>query len=366
MAERTGGCPVTNPVELEKKLFRWGLPAQRPWVWFGDWESGVVRESDWTTPDAWEWAFDIHEPDDWRGNHVLAWLTGEWYAHLFGDCRKVLDVGCQDGRPSLYLAQYVPEVVGVDVDRVSLERARRAAREGGRANARFEFADAQDLPYADGAFDGVSFGAAFAYPGTDAQEELEEIRRVLRPRGILALFTFHVHGSVDPQTPPEIGRFFLEVDGDGRPFVHCWVENRSLSRLYRIYLTPESALGRQVLSRARGRVELPEPVVAGVKEQFVSASVPRESIAEVYFTGEEDGSVHTDPREFGRLLSEVGFVDITSWFLPDEVAFAAALREEGILRELRQEHLLPYLRALVRSSRRVAGCRSPFVSCARP
>jgi SAM-dependent methyltransferase len=364
--DTTESYPVTDPVELEKKLFRWGLPVQRPWVWFGDWESGVVRESDWTTPEAWQRTFDICEPDDWRGNHVLAWMTGEWYAQLFRDCRTVLDVGCQDGRPSLYLAQYVPEVVGIDVDRVSLERARRAAREGRRSNVRFELADAQDLPYADGVFDGVSFGAAFAYPGTDARKELEEIRRVLRPGGILALFTFHVHGPAAPQAAPEIGRFFPEIDGDGRPFVHCWVESRTLSRLYRVYLAPESALGLCVLSRARGRVELPESVVADLRGRFVAASVPRDSITEVYFTGEEEGSVHADPIEFEHALSDVGFGSIESWFLPDEVAFATALREDGILDGLRRDHLLPYLRALARSSRRVSGCRSPFVSCRRP
>jgi len=98
----------------------------------------------------------------------------------------------------------------------------------------------------------------------------------------------------------------------------------------------------------------------------VAASVPRESITEVYFTGEEEGSVHADPIEFEDTLSDVGFASIETWFLPDEVAFASALREEGVLDGLRQDHLLPYLRAPARSSRRVSGCRSPFVSCRRP
>lgn len=358
--------PVTRPVRFEKLLFDWKLPVLKPWAWFGDWQSGCQRESDWTTPDAWRMTFDIQKPEDWKGNHVLAWLAGEWYAHVLRGCRRLLDVGCQDGRPSLYLAQYIPEVLGIDVDKVALERARRAARLGGRTNVRFEVADVQNLPYPDGNFDGVSFGAAFAYPGTDPEQELREIRRVLAPGGVLASFTFHLYEPPDAQEAPDIGRFYLEVDSQGRPFVHCWVESASRSRLYRVYLRRDSELGRTALRAASNPGGPSQSLVEELRSSFVSGDVPRSTITEVYFTGEEQSSVHVDPERFERLLLETGFSSITSWFLPDEVEFADALEREGVLGRLRQEDLLGCLRALVRSAKRRPGCHSPFVSCTRP
>lgn len=358
-------CPVTDPVRFEALLFDWGLPVLKPWGWFGDWRTGCIRESDWTTQDAWEWSFDIQKPEDWRGNHVLAWLTGEWYAHVLSGCRCVLDVGCQDGRPSLYLAQYIPEVVGIDVDNVALARARRAAQLGGRTNVRFETADVQALPYPDAHFDGVSFGAAFAYPGTDPTMELDEIHRALAQGGVLAMSTFHLYESPDAQDAPEIGRFYLEIDAAGRPFVHCWVECASRSRLYRVYLHGESELGQAVLQGARDVRRAPQSQVGPIRAVFVAGDVPRDCITEVYFTGEEQGSVHVDPEQFEALLSDAGFSEITSWFLPDEVAFATALRDQGILSRLHQEDLRPCLRALALSARRGAGCGSPLVSCVR-
>jgi hypothetical protein len=154
-----GELRVTDPIPLERMFQDWGMVEARPWTWFGNWRSGVERGSDWTTPEAWRWSFDVHRPEDWRGNHVLAWIVREWYAHLLQGPERVLDVGCQDGRPSLYVARYVKEVVGTDVDRVALARARRAAELGGGDNARFEVADAEKLPHGDRlrVWEGLSF-----------------------------------------------------------------------------------------------------------------------------------------------------------------------------------------------------------------
>ena len=92
--------PVTQPMALEAALFEAGLVTQKPWVWFvqdAPWE----EESDWTPREAWERTFDARNPQDWCGDHLNVWLVGEWYLHLFRHCRRVLDVGCQEGRPAL-------------------------------------------------------------------------------------------------------------------------------------------------------------------------------------------------------------------------------------------------------------------------
>jgi SAM-dependent methyltransferase len=90
--------------------------------------------------------------------------------------RRVLDVGCGDGRiPSLYAA---PEVVCVD----SSPAAVAAARERG-LDARE--ADARELPFEDGSFDVVTCNHTL-YHLADPDRALAELARVLRPGGCFA------------------------------------------------------------------------------------------------------------------------------------------------------------------------------------
>ena len=69
--------------------------------------------------------------------------------------KRVIDVGCGDGRMALGCAPYASEVVGVDPDPEAIRIARKKAREIGAANARFKVGVAQDLPFPDEHFDVV-------------------------------------------------------------------------------------------------------------------------------------------------------------------------------------------------------------------
>jgi SAM-dependent methyltransferase len=94
---------------------------------------------------------------------------------------RVLDVACGTGNAALLAAAAGAAVTGLDAsDRlIEVARARAATVTTG---ARFLVGDAQDLPFADGAFDAVLsvFGVIFA---PDARRALAEIVRVLRPGG---------------------------------------------------------------------------------------------------------------------------------------------------------------------------------------
>ncbi len=95
---------------------------------------------------------------------------------------RVLDVGAGDGNVALACAAR-----GADVDACDLADsmvARGRARSGDRV--RWAQADAEALPYADGAFDVVisAFGAALA---PRARHTAQELARVLRPGGRLVL-----------------------------------------------------------------------------------------------------------------------------------------------------------------------------------
>ena len=69
--------------------------------------------------------------------------------------KRVLDLGCGDGRFALGVAPFAATVEGLDPDPEAIAAARKAARQAGVRNARFAVGAAQRLPYPDAAFDVV-------------------------------------------------------------------------------------------------------------------------------------------------------------------------------------------------------------------
>ena len=108
-----------------------------------------------------------------------------------GPGSRVLDVATGTGDLAFELARRVKpggEVVGSDFAEGMLERARAKRGEAGE-RVRFEWGDALELPYEDGAFDAatVGFGARnFA----DLERGLAEMARVVRPGGRVVVLEF--------------------------------------------------------------------------------------------------------------------------------------------------------------------------------
>ncbi len=69
--------------------------------------------------------------------------------------RRILDVGCGDGRLALGAARYAQEVIGLDPDPEAIRSAKQRAREAGIRNARFVVGAGQELAFPDGRFDVV-------------------------------------------------------------------------------------------------------------------------------------------------------------------------------------------------------------------
>ena len=69
--------------------------------------------------------------------------------------KRVIDVGCGDGRMALGCAPYASEVVGVDPDPEAIRLARKKVRELGVTNVQFKIGVAQELPFPDEHFDVV-------------------------------------------------------------------------------------------------------------------------------------------------------------------------------------------------------------------
>ncbi|MGW0792644.1 SAM-dependent methyltransferase [Streptomyces sp. NPDC002911] len=102
--------------------------------------------------------------------------------------RRLLDVGCGQGRPAIRLAEATGgEVTGITVSAEQVATGTELAHEAGVADrVRFERADAMDLPYPDGSFDAVWAVESVMYL-SDRQTALKEMHRVLAPGGVLVL-----------------------------------------------------------------------------------------------------------------------------------------------------------------------------------
>ncbi|MEE8579987.1 MAG: class I SAM-dependent methyltransferase, partial [Myxococcota bacterium] len=117
---------------------------------------------------------------------------------LLGECgldaaalsegERVLDVGCGCGASTLELVQRVGssgEVVGIDVSKVMLARARERARVRRLENIHFQCADAQVFAFDSGHFDALTsrFGVMFF---SDPGAAFANLLQALRPGGRLA------------------------------------------------------------------------------------------------------------------------------------------------------------------------------------
>ena len=109
---------------------------------------------------------------------------------------RVLDFGCGPGTISMGLAEAVEpgELHGVDMEESQIEMARAAASAGGHRNAAFQIADVTDLPFEDDSFD-VAHCNALLMHVPDTKAVLAEVRRVLKPGGIISSREMFVDSS---------------------------------------------------------------------------------------------------------------------------------------------------------------------------
>lgn len=98
----------------------------------------------------------------------------------------ILEIGCGDGRFGIELMRRGYRVVETDIAPGSVERVRDVAAEAQPGRGAFAVVDAEDLPFTDGAFDAV-YMVATLHHLPKPQDALAEIRRVLKPGGLLVI-----------------------------------------------------------------------------------------------------------------------------------------------------------------------------------
>ncbi|XP_005926014.1 putative methyltransferase DDB_G0268948 [Haplochromis burtoni] len=128
------------------------------------------------------WRYRI-SPSDHLFQHVLDFLE----KHKGRPFELAVDVGCGSGQGTLLLARHFACVVGTDVSPAQLEVALQHAKE---PNITYKQCGAEELPLADSSVDLVTAMSAFHW--FDRPRFLEEVHRVLKPRGCLALLNYTI------------------------------------------------------------------------------------------------------------------------------------------------------------------------------
>jgi ubiquinone/menaquinone biosynthesis C-methylase UbiE len=130
--------------------------------------------------------------------------------------QRVLDIGCGTGNLLLALGrdEQGVEIEGLDPDARALAKAARKAHRAGVA-ASWRPGYAQDLPHADGSVDRVFSSLMLHHMPDDDDKDalLAEVRRVLRPDGLLVLADIDGHSAVD-------GHGFLRRRMAHNPMIH--------------------------------------------------------------------------------------------------------------------------------------------------
>jgi SAM-dependent methyltransferase len=347
--------PVHQPSALEMQLFDAGLVELVPLAEIYDIKARTSIQRLWQDPAVLARRPDIHDPEQWD-DKLHASLRGEFFVEALRGSRKILDVGCGEGWPSLYLARSFPEVVGIDLSPEHIALARQTAILLSLHNVDFQVEEIENLPFEEEHIDGVCFGGNVFTYNRDPAQMLAELNRVLTPGGVFAFEQWPVDAD-----RPAFERVQWFIDG-GPPVLHFGAGIGLYDRSYFIYIQPQSEQGSLLLDLAtRMNGEISEEQQAScqiILNQIESGKL--EMVQGVIYSG-ESRSLAVD--DFPWLLQDAGFHEITSWVLPDARIFAQALQEEGRLAKFQQEDLIPILRALVRSAQQIPGWEHTWVTC---
>lgn len=108
---------------------------------------------------------------------------------------KILEAGCSVGDASAYLASGKKlDMTAFDISGELIRQAEEKHGGGKNRKLRFLCADAAELPFADGSFDGLFSESAFS-PMPKKREALREYCRVLRPGGRLLIHDFVIRNG---------------------------------------------------------------------------------------------------------------------------------------------------------------------------
>jgi ubiquinone/menaquinone biosynthesis C-methylase UbiE len=180
---------------------------------------------------------------------------------------EVVDLGAGTGRLTCMLAPVVDSIHAFDASGHMLEVARKKLQASGLENWQLEVAEHRSLPVPDASVDVALSGWSLVYSAIWAKgdwqielgETLQEIRRVLRPRGTIIVLETMGTGFEEPHPPADLMDYFNYLDQNG--FQSSWIRTdyrfKDLEEARRL---TEFFFGDAMLAKIKttGAVTLPE------------------------------------------------------------------------------------------------------------
>ena len=138
----------------------------------------------------WDRFAPIYETAMKKDGRIYKWMCGRIREVIGG--KDVLELACGPGIISKKVAEAADSMIATDFSNKMIAQAKKGKNP---VNLTYEWADATDLRYGDESFDVVIIGNAL-HVVPEPEKVLSEIRRVLRPDGILIAPTF-IHKGDD-------------------------------------------------------------------------------------------------------------------------------------------------------------------------
>jgi SAM-dependent methyltransferase len=138
---------------------------------------------------------------------------------------RLLDLACGRGGYGLEIAARTgARLIGVDFAASAIELARVLARQFGSVDAEFQLGDIADTTLPAGSVDALVCVDAIQFKAT--AESFQEMRRVLRPGGRVALTTWEALAHADERVPARIRAVDTEAGLTGAGFTDVVVRER--------------------------------------------------------------------------------------------------------------------------------------------
>lgn len=224
----------------------------------------------------------------------------ELFRNAVSGCKKVLDIGCGTGHPSLYIAKDVEQIVGIDKSEKMIEIARRKLHKVGADNVFFEVGDAERLRFSDSGFDAVVLCGSLA-TFTNKKRALQEIRKVLCKNGKVACIEANwLFQSVKERRFKGEGSFTL-AEGNLIKYRHVkrsWYPHKETD--YRCVIDKKSLLGKRLLSNSHL-----------LKHRTLETEMPIEEVEPYCHEIEYDEEEKFAPETLANLFTENGFRNVT-------------------------------------------------------
>jgi SAM-dependent methyltransferase len=261
--------------------------------------------------DTWTDLHNSYKTKDWIGKPSIFAETAITY---FPKSGKVLDLGAGIGQDSRFFAEQGYEVVSTDLKEEALQESHASLPNEVKQRITIQKTDLrEELPFDDASFDIVYAHLSLHYFDYETTIRLfDEIKRILKPNGMLAFFANSVH---DPEynTGEKLEADYFQIDKTAKRYFSVETA-RAFTKFFDINLLDnhgetykDSAIGVHNLIRFIGTKQAHKPFTMAIP--YCGAIVERVQNGEKEILMQTRWKPHRDPVYSGTLEFPAGVLD---------------------------------------------------------